>query len=665
MSTAVAKTVGGAFPGPRSGGRRTPLGPVPSCDRPSDGGPDDPLRLGRAMRLRLRAAVQALLADPAIAEQGDVARLAAVVLFAKSRAPRGLKDDNVSWIWVAELGRWLGVGESTVHRRVLAPLRGSDGLHTDVVTDAQGHPTGLKCLVMPLWRARTRGVTGHPLALSKAELATLLRLLEALFGHGWTPEGRKATPPGLLAGRTGKGAATDRLGLLLMVLNTRASGWLQLCSGSVKKREGRGAATLARLLGCSPSGARKVLARLTEAGVVARQRKATSTRMHGRGRVMLLPIARAYGRTLAPVEAVSGSGAVFSARPDGAFGDHAPAGASGALGTSGIDGAEEGEEAGNRERPDGAVLHADHASVATPIIPPQLSCGSSGEGRGGEGHRPKSARVREDGSLRGEQHTPSPSSSPSSCLDRQLQSVVPRVSALLTSVVPVPSAFQQRRLSALVRGLLAEGERDAEVAARLRKRLAPLATGNPQQPFAFRRDGFSWAVSIGLPYTHSGLTLVRCARSGCGNLVRGKVTDRVRCDSCEVEATDWERAVAARRAWEKANTHPAGHGGCPPSREPAARAELPRQVPAAASTVPSPAVRLPGPVQDLLDGLAVCAPHRVAVAKAAADVLFTPADTAPGHDQSVRRARATAAWHAITSRYADELAAHHAREAAA
>ncbi|MEV5568251.1 hypothetical protein AB0L54_36170, partial [Streptomyces sp. NPDC052196] len=230
---------------------------------------------------------------------------------------------------------------------------------------------------------------GHPLALTKAELATLLRLLEALFGHGWTPEDREPTPPGLLAGRTGKGAATDRLGLLLMVLNTRASGWLQLVGGSVKKREGRGAATLARLLDCSPSGARKVLARLTEAGVVARQHRETSTRMRGRARVMLLPVARAYGRRMASVEAGSGAGSVFSARPDGAFGDHAPAGTDGALGTSGIGGAEGPGDAANQERPDGAQLHADHASGVTAVVPPQLSCGFSGEGRGAEGRRPE------------------------------------------------------------------------------------------------------------------------------------------------------------------------------------------------------------------------------------------------------------------------------------
>ncbi|MYU63047.1 MULTISPECIES: hypothetical protein [unclassified Streptomyces] len=144
-----------------------------------------------------------------------------------------------------------------------------------------------------------------------------------MFGPGWAPEGKEPTPPGLLAGRRAKGAATDRLGLLLMVLNTRASGWLQLCGGSVKRREGRGAATLARLLGCSPSEARKVLVALTEAGAAARHRKATATRMNGRGKVMLLPVARAYGRALAPVEAVSQPGTVSSARPDGACGSGA------------------------------------------------------------------------------------------------------------------------------------------------------------------------------------------------------------------------------------------------------------------------------------------------------------------------------------------------------
>ncbi|WJY43237.1 hypothetical protein QT196_38920 (plasmid) [Streptomyces sp. P9-2B-2] len=388
------------MPGPRRPGRH--LASVPASGQPSDGGLGDALRLGRAMRLRLLAAVRALLADPSVAGLKDVPKLAAVVLYAKSRAPKGEKTDLQTSIWGAELGRWLGVKESTVHHKVLPVLRDSGALRTRVVTDAKGHPTGLDCLVMPLWNARKSGGAGHPLALSKAELAVLLRLIEALFGPGWSPKDKEPTLPGLLADRTGRGAATDRLGLLLMVLNTRASGWLQLCGGSVKKREGRGAATLARLLGCSPSGARKVLARLTEAGVVARQRKATGTRMNGRGRVMLLPIARAYGRAVASVEVVQGAGAVFSARPDGAFGDHGRAGAAGALGTSGICGAEGTENAADQERPDGAELHADHASVVTPVVPVPLSGRFSGEGRGTDGRRPERLSVREDQVVSGE-----------------------------------------------------------------------------------------------------------------------------------------------------------------------------------------------------------------------------------------------------------------------
>ncbi|MFF8790821.1 hypothetical protein [Streptomyces sp. NPDC015125] len=375
---------------------------VPASGQPSDGGLGDALRLGRGMRLRLLAAVRALLADPSVAGLKDAPKLATVVLYAKSRAPKGEKTDLQTSTWGAELGRWLGVKESTVHHKVLPALRGSGAVRTRVVTDAKGHPTGLDCLVMPLWHARKSGGAGHALALSKAELAVLLRLIEALFGPGWAPKDKEPTPPGLLAGRRGRGAATDRLGLLLMVLSTRASGWLQLCGGSVKAKEGRGAATLARLLGCSPSGARKVLARLTEAGVVARQRKATGTRMNGRGRVMMLPVARAYGRTLAPVEAAQGAKAVFSQRPAGAVGDQAPTGAAGALGTPGVCGAEGPVGVADQERPGGAELHADHASVANPVVPVQLSGGFSGEGRGGEGRRPERVCVREDQAVGGE-----------------------------------------------------------------------------------------------------------------------------------------------------------------------------------------------------------------------------------------------------------------------
>ncbi|MER6393945.1 hypothetical protein ABT236_36535 [Streptomyces sp. NPDC001523] len=377
-------------------GQRNALRSVPTSGEPESKGPEDPLRLGRRMRMRLLAAVQALLADPSIAGLKDAPKLASVVLYAKSRAPKGRENDLLTSIWVAELGRWMGVGESTVDRNVLAPMRKSNALHTRVVRDGRGNPTGLECLVMPLWNAHHGGGAGHPLALTAAELATLLRLIEALFGHGWTPENKEATPPGLLASRRGRGAATDRLGLLLMVLNTGSSGWLQLCGGSVKKREGRGATTVARLLGCSPAGGRKVLTRLADAGVAARGRKGTGTGMDGRGRVMVLPVARAYGRDLAAAEAAQGSETVFSARPAGAVGDLAPAVEDGSLGAPGEPEAETASQTEIPARPAGAELHTVHAHMVTPVVPPQLDCGFSGEGRGAERSRPERVHVRED-----------------------------------------------------------------------------------------------------------------------------------------------------------------------------------------------------------------------------------------------------------------------------
>ncbi|MFJ2217797.1 hypothetical protein ACIQVO_36745 [Streptomyces sp. NPDC101062] len=59
-----------------------PGGGGPSADRDLD----DPLRLGRGMRLWLRAAVLALLGDEALAGLGDAARLSAVVTKAADTA---------------------------------------------------------------------------------------------------------------------------------------------------------------------------------------------------------------------------------------------------------------------------------------------------------------------------------------------------------------------------------------------------------------------------------------------------------------------------------------------------------------------------------------------------------------------------------------------------
>ncbi len=346
------------------------------------------------MRLRLLAAVQALLADPSLSGVPDAARLSAVVLYAKSRAPQGRSDDNQTSIWGAELGRWLGMSESTVHHAVLPTLRRSGAVRTRVVTDAAGQPTGLDCLVMPLWRARRAGGVTHPLALSKVELATLLRLLEVLFGPGWSPKDKPPVAAGLLAGRTGRGAATDRLGLLLMVLSTNSRGWLQLCPGAVDTSRGRPAATVARLLGCSPAAGAKVLARLREQGAVQVERRETGSGLRARSRVRLVLVARAHGHAVR--EARQAVASVFSGLAATAFGDLETAEGAVTGVTAGVRGAVESE---NAELPDlaaAAELHASHASVDSPASFPAVDLGFSGEGRGKSCGRPERAGARED-----------------------------------------------------------------------------------------------------------------------------------------------------------------------------------------------------------------------------------------------------------------------------
>lgn len=400
---------------------------------PMEAGPVAALELGnslqltKTMRERLLAAVRALLADPSLAGVPDAARLAAVVLFAKSRAPQGRPDDNQTSTWGAELGRWLGVKESSVHHDVLPVLRERGAVRTRVVTDAKGHPTGLDCLVMPLWRARRAGGPGHPLALTRSELAVLLRLCEVLFGPGWTPKDKAPVPAGMLASRTGRGAATDRLGLLLMTLSTNSRGWLQLCPGSVDTSRGRPAATVARLLGCSPAGGAKVLKRLEDQGVADVARKETGSRLNGKSRVRLVAVAEAHGRTVR--EAREAADAVFSDLAVTASGDHEAADFTGTRVIAGVSGAGEGESAGIADLAVAAQLHASHAPVVTPGESLSLSDGFSGEGRGGNGGRPERACVREDqvpdaaatdqlrlvdsegGPLRGEQREKSPSMS--------------------------------------------------------------------------------------------------------------------------------------------------------------------------------------------------------------------------------------------------------------
>lgn len=252
------------------------------------GRPTSALQLGRGMRLRLLAAVRALLADGRLVGRKDVVRLGTLVLMAK--AAHGTCRVETT---ARELGRWLGVSESTVDHEVLGLLREVDAVATRVLRGDDGLPTGVEYRVEPLWEARN--AVGAPLALSKVELATLLRFVEALFAPGWGE--RCATPPGLLVGRRGRGAASDRLALLLLALHARRDGRVPLVGGPLAKtvaRHGRAAVTLARLLGCRVPVAATVLGRLVAAGVVS----------GGPGRLVVPAVAAAHGAE-APVQDVA------------------------------------------------------------------------------------------------------------------------------------------------------------------------------------------------------------------------------------------------------------------------------------------------------------------------------------------------------------------------
>ncbi|WP_055606698.1 hypothetical protein [Streptomyces prasinus] len=407
MSAAAAPA---AFTRPRSGSSVGGASRRRLWSVPAQAGPVVPLELGNplqlteTMRTRLLAAVRALVSDPALDGAGDPARLAAVVLMAKAKVATNYRTT----ITAKELGRWVGLKPSRIAHQVLPELREREVLGSNETTSAAGRVTGLECWVIPMYRAQHGGDRRHVLALSRVELIVLLKLIETLFAPGWVHKDGSVTPAGMLADRTGRGAATDRLGLLLMVLSSNSKGWLQLCSGSVDTSRGRPAATAGRLLGCSPAAGAKVLARLQERGLLTVDRRETASGLNARSRVRLLPVAQAHG---VPVrEAREAAASVFSDLADSASGDHEAAGEAVTPVVTGVEGAEQEVEAGSADLAVGAHLHASHASVVTPVSPLSLSRGFSGEGRGGNHGLPDRACMREDGGpLRGEQPKKSPS----------------------------------------------------------------------------------------------------------------------------------------------------------------------------------------------------------------------------------------------------------------
>ncbi|KWT63887.1 hypothetical protein ADL21_00600 [Streptomyces albus subsp. albus] len=318
----------------------------------------------------------------------DAVRLAVLVLASRTPSETGVVEIRTS-----ELGRWLGLSASYVASAVLPVLRRSGVVSVDTAEGEFGQDDGLACRVLPLWAAQD--VVGHPLALSKKELAVLLRLLEAVMAPGWTHRDGRVSPAGLLGSRIGRGAATDRLALLLLVLEARETGRVRQCGGAVDTKRGRAAATLARLLGCTASAGERVLERLEDRGLVLRVRLRTGSGLANRSRLLVPAVAAAHGRAV--VDAVRED---RSQAPESESSDPDVAAGSGeAPGTereSQFIGVPVADAAGVAEPDVAATLHTDHPDAVTEVGNGAGLDGFSGYGRGGCGDLPVRAGTRED-----------------------------------------------------------------------------------------------------------------------------------------------------------------------------------------------------------------------------------------------------------------------------
>ncbi|MFL9658713.1 hypothetical protein ACJ7VE_33955 [Streptomyces sp. PB17] len=318
----------------------------------------------------------------------DAVRLAVLVL--ASRTP---SETGVVKIHTSELGRWIGMSASYTASDVVPLLRRSGVVSVETEKGECLEDIGLECKVLPLWAAQD--VVGHPLNLAKKEYATLQRLLEAVMAPGWKHKDGRVTPAGLIGTRTGRGAATDRLALLLLVLEARETGRVRQCGGTVDTKRGRAAATVARLLGCTASAGERVLERLEDRELVLRVRLKTASGLSNRSRLMVPAVAAAHGRTVGDDVQEGRAEAVASefSDPDDATG---PGEAPELEKEPQVSGVPVTDVADVAEPDVAAALHTDHPHLVTPVFSPALSDGFSGEGRGAEGRRPERACMRED-----------------------------------------------------------------------------------------------------------------------------------------------------------------------------------------------------------------------------------------------------------------------------
>ncbi|MET8746173.1 hypothetical protein [Streptomyces sp. NPDC004728] len=511
-----------------------------------------PLALGEDARARLKGAVRALLDTDGLDGVPDPVRLAVIVLASRTPSESGEVE-----IRTRELGRWIGLSKSRTASEVVPALRRSGLVSVETLEGEFDQPAGLRCKVLPLWAAQD--VVGHALNLEKKGYSTLLRLMEAVMAPGWAHRDGRVTPAGLLGTRTGRGAATDRLALLLLVLEARDTGRVRLCGGTVDTKRGRPAATLARLLGCSAGAAERVLERMEERDLVRRVRLRTGSGLAHRTRLMIPAVASAHSRT--------GAGAVREDRsqaPDPVFSEPDVTAVQ-----SEAPGSEEDPQVSRvpvTDEPDvaepdvAAALHTDHSHLVTPVSPLSLSGGCSGEGRGRSGDLPDRAYMREDGGpLRGEQPKKSPSISskkpgrgpvPGAGRDRQQRGRVPLPPEdLRTVLAPVDLVWARlerpaaRRLveaatrSELGRVVGFAGRVDAPqiLADRLARHLEnQMRLGRPIT------DPVGWLIGLALPQRQ------QCGDVRCDDRVLlGSGQDCPRCTEKQADRRGQRRAVAA------------------------------------------------------------------------------------------------------------------------
>ncbi|MCY0938520.1 hypothetical protein [Streptomyces sp. H34-S4] len=250
------------------------LGPLPRqrFELVTGEAPASPLDLGLYLRRRFKAAVRFLLGHGV----SDTTTAMLVVLVAKANHA----EDGMTSTSTPDLARWIGVTDTTIDT-ALEEARSAELLVTETRRDDNNWVSGLNCAVVDLVGALLTDDPTHPLYFRREELAALLRYVEVLFAPGWKHADRPDTPPGLLGRRTGRGAATDHLALLVLALNSRSDGSIRHIGGKrTDPKRSRTAHTVARLLHCTPKAGENVLRRLEDARAIKATRSTTGAGMH-------------------------------------------------------------------------------------------------------------------------------------------------------------------------------------------------------------------------------------------------------------------------------------------------------------------------------------------------------------------------------------------------